>query len=69
MSLKSTNGKRKVRVTPSTPSKKTRKNSQKYAPGADEAEATGIVLRKFYPPEMHNARCFQYNNNELTRPN
>jgi deoxyribodipyrimidine photo-lyase len=31
-------------------------------------EEYGIVDREFYPPEMTNARCLQYNANELTRP-
>ncbi|KAK4964076.1 DNA photolyase phr1, partial [Elasticomyces elasticus] len=31
-------------------------------------ERLGIVQREFYPPEMGNARCAMYNNNELPRP-
>ncbi|KAF2720863.1 hypothetical protein K431DRAFT_285335 [Polychaeton citri CBS 116435] len=31
-------------------------------------EEVGIVNRTFYPPEMSNARCEQYNNNEIPRP-
>ena len=33
-----------------------------------EEEKYGIVDREFYPPEITNARCAQYNNNELPRP-
>ncbi|KAI0105930.1 deoxyribodipyrimidine photo-lyase [Daldinia grandis] len=35
---------------------------------AAEAEEHGIVLRKFYPPEMNNARAQAYNDNKLSRP-
>ncbi|EMT61248.1 Deoxyribodipyrimidine photo-lyase [Fusarium odoratissimum] len=35
---------------------------------AGEAEENGIAIRKFYPPEMCNARARAYNNNELPRP-
>ncbi|KAM3086160.1 DNA photolyase phr1 [Clarireedia jacksonii] len=35
---------------------------------AQEAEDNGIVLRKYYPPEMNNARALAYNDNELPRP-
>ncbi|EHL02245.1 Cryptochrome/photolyase FAD-binding protein [Glarea lozoyensis ATCC 20868] len=35
---------------------------------AQEAEDNGIVLRKYYPHEMSNARAIAYNNNELPRP-
>ncbi|KAF2089796.1 hypothetical protein K490DRAFT_36250 [Saccharata proteae CBS 121410] len=31
-------------------------------------ERYGIVQREFYPPEMSNERCAQYNANELPRP-
>ncbi|KFA64466.1 hypothetical protein S40285_01088 [Stachybotrys chlorohalonatus IBT 40285] len=37
-------------------------------PLAGEAEDHGIVLRKYYPPEMSNARARAYNADELTRP-
>ncbi|GAP88165.1 putative Deoxyribodipyrimidine photo-lyase [Rosellinia necatrix] len=33
-----------------------------------EAEENGIVLRKYYPREMSNARAQAYNNNEIPRP-
>ncbi|KAK7403894.1 DNA photolyase phr1 [Neonectria punicea] len=35
---------------------------------AQEAEEHGIVLRKYYPPEMSNARARAYRNNEIPRP-
>lgn len=31
-------------------------------------ERSGIVQREYYPAEMSNERCAQYNNNELPRP-
>ena len=31
-------------------------------------ERVGIIQRDFYPPEMSNERCAQYNNDELPRP-
>ena len=37
-------------------------------PFADEAEKHGIVLRKYYPPEMSNARAKAYTANEIPRP-
>lgn len=33
-----------------------------------EEERNGIVQRQFYPPEMSNERCAQYNNNDIPRP-
>ncbi|KAH7273455.1 DNA photolyase, FAD-binding/Cryptochrome [Fusarium solani] len=35
---------------------------------AQEVEENNIVIRKFYPPEMSNARARAYNNNEIPRP-
>jgi deoxyribodipyrimidine photo-lyase len=37
-------------------------------PKAQEAEENGIVLRKYYPHEMSNARALAYKNDEITRP-
>lgn len=37
-------------------------------PFSAEAEDNGIVLRKYYPHEMSNARAQAYNNNEIPRP-
>ncbi|KAK6076400.1 deoxyribodipyrimidine photo-lyase (DNA photolyase) [Seiridium cupressi] len=41
---------------------------RKPHPFAAEAEENGIVLRKYYPPEMSNARALAYNNNQIPRP-
>lgn len=41
---------------------------RKPHPFADEAEENGIVLRKYYPHEMSNARALAYNSNKLPRP-
>lgn len=41
---------------------------RKPHPFAAEAEENGIVLRKYYPPEMSNDRAAAYNNNEIPRP-
>ena len=35
---------------------------------AKEAEENGIAIRKFYPPEMSNARARAYNDNQIPRP-
>jgi len=37
-------------------------------PFHEQSEENGIVLRKFYPHEMSNARARAYNANELPRP-
>ncbi|KAJ8114600.1 hypothetical protein ONZ43_g4866 [Nemania bipapillata] len=37
-------------------------------PFSAEAEDNGIVVRKYYPHEMSNARAHAYNNNEIPRP-
>lgn len=37
-------------------------------PFHQDAEEHGIVLRKFYPHEMSNARALAYNDNKLPRP-
>ncbi|KAK0735182.1 DNA photolyase, FAD-binding/Cryptochrome [Lasiosphaeria miniovina] len=37
-------------------------------PSYHDSEEHGIVLRKFYPSEMSNARARAYNSNELPRP-
>ena len=37
-------------------------------PFAEEAEKHGIVLRKYYPPEMSNDRARAYANEEIPRP-
>lgn len=59
--------KRKASSIPDEPKKKTR-NSPPAFKDSTEEEQYGIVDREFYPPEMTNARCAQYNQNQLTRP-
>ena len=59
------NGKRKSPPSSLPPtSKKARSNGN--APS--EAEQHGIIDRRFYPPEMTNERCREYNDNKLPRP-
>lgn len=63
-----TNGsKRKANERQDTPNKKTKNGNSAFKDSTDE-EKYGIIDREFYPPEMTNARCLQYNANELTRP-
>lgn len=38
------------------------------SPKSDLAEKYGIVHRTFYPPEISNERCAQYDNNVIPRP-
>lgn len=59
--------KRQALQTLDTPSKKLKDETPAFK-GSTQEEEHGIVDREFYPPEMTNARCLQYNNNELTRP-
>jgi deoxyribodipyrimidine photo-lyase len=68
-------GKRKALSTPQVNgSKKPKITSSSTNPlrqphdRAHEAEENGIVLRKFYPPEMSNARAQAYNTDQLPRP-
>ncbi|CAK1357805.1 unnamed protein product [Cercospora beticola] len=56
-----------VRPTGPSPSKKKLK-SENQEDGMPLAEKHGIIQRDFYPPEMSNERCAQYNNNEIPRP-
>ena len=64
-----TNGtKRKAEVRSTDgPSKKT-KSEIPVHPGAEQSEKYYIVDREFYPPEMANARCLEYNENKIPRP-
>jgi deoxyribodipyrimidine photo-lyase len=72
----SMNGKRKASTPAETNFNGTKKSKPNGAidslrqphPKAQEAEENGIVLRKYYPHEMSNARALAYNNNEITRP-
>lgn len=59
--------KRKGIPSPDSPSKKPKNGVTPHKDSSKEEEY-GIVRREFYPPEMTNARCHQYNNNELPRP-
>ena len=65
--LNSEGPKRKAAPSPDAPSKKPKNGVPAYKDSSNE-EKYNIVDRKFYPPEMTNARCQQYNNNELLRP-
>ncbi|EQK99639.1 hypothetical protein G6O67_007463 [Ophiocordyceps sinensis] len=47
---------------------KTTNDLRQPHPLAEEAEKHGIVLRKYYPHEMSNARARAYNNDEIPRP-
>ena len=58
------NGKRKASNSPAPSSKKVKNGS----PDAPDEEKYGIVDRKFYPPQMTNARCLEYNANKHPRP-
>lgn len=64
--------KRKVpptNVNVNTKPKKIKASSLKEPhPFHKDAEEHGIVLRKFYPHEMSNARALAYNENKLPRP-
>ncbi|KAH9215217.1 putative Deoxyribodipyrimidine photo-lyase [Leptodontidium sp. 2 PMI_412] len=70
----STNGKRKASPPSEPEPKKSKLGNGSSDPlgapheSAQEAEDNGIVLRKFYPHEMSNARAKAYNNDELPRP-
>ncbi|KAI9853985.1 MAG: hypothetical protein M1824_000773, partial [Vezdaea acicularis] len=67
-----TNGKRKASPEPAKPSKKQatlNNGSVGKTDGATEgSEDNGYVLRKYYPPEMSNARALQYSNGQIPRP-
>ncbi|KAF2755148.1 photolyase [Pseudovirgaria hyperparasitica] len=63
----------------SQPAPKAFTNGHERSPGTGNAEGSkfdhtrpeersGIVQRKYYPAEMSNERCAQYNNNEIPRP-
>ncbi|KUJ24418.1 uncharacterized protein LY89DRAFT_679568 [Mollisia scopiformis] len=76
MPPKKVNGKRKASAPPeskpSTESKKLKISSsdplRQPHEKAQEAEENGIVLRKYYPHEMSNARAIAYNDDKLPRP-
>ncbi|KAF2163720.1 hypothetical protein M409DRAFT_25906 [Zasmidium cellare ATCC 36951] len=56
-------------VRPS-PSNKTKpeSNGQPQFDHSRISKKSGIVQRQFYPPEMSNERCKEYNDNEIPRP-
>ena len=59
--------KRRATSSNSSSSKKPKMEASAFKDSTQEEEY-GIVDREFYPPEMTNARCLQYNNNEIERP-
>ena len=59
--------KRKAAEGADKPLKKPKGDFPAHKESKDE-ERYGIIDREFYPPEMTNARCAQYNNNEIQRP-
>ena len=59
--------KRKANGNQDSTSKKVKSNVPAYKDSSQEEEY-GIVDRQFYPPEMTNERCRQYNANEIERP-
>ena len=59
--------KRRAAESADKPVKKPKGDFPAHQESKDE-ERHGIIDREFYPPEMTNARCAQYNNNELPRP-
>lgn len=62
--------KRKADEGADIPNKKNKNGDLDFKDFQDftEEEKYGVVDREFYPPEMTNERCLQYNANELTRP-
>ena len=61
-----TNGKRKSPSSPPPTSKKPRSEGPSSA--ASPAERFGLIDRRYYPPEMTNERCWEYNDNKHPRP-
>ena len=61
----SANGKRKASSPSPSPSKKVRSDG---ASAASPAEQHGLIDRRYYPPEMTNARCKEYVENKHPRP-
>lgn len=59
--------KRKANGVGESSSKKAKKDVPAYKDSTQEEEY-GIVDRQFYPPEMTNERCKQYNTNGIERP-
>ncbi len=59
--------KRKANGTSDSPSKKAKGEASAFKDSKLEEEY-GIVDREYYPPEMTNERCKQYNANQIERP-
>ena len=59
--------KRKVENPSKSPSKKSKSNGSQYK-DSTTGEECGIIDRQFYPPEMTNERCKQYNAGLVERP-
>ncbi|KAL8686945.1 MAG: hypothetical protein Q9218_006749, partial [Villophora microphyllina] len=59
--------KRRASSTPEPPRKK-HKSEEAGFKDSKEEEEYNIVDRQFYPPEMTNERCAQYNANQIERP-
>lgn len=59
--------KRKAAESADKPVQKPKGDFPAYRQSQD-AERYGIIDRRFYPPEITNARCAQYNSNEIPRP-
>ncbi|KAL8825659.1 MAG: hypothetical protein Q9191_004274 [Dirinaria sp. TL-2023a] len=59
--------KRKNAESADAPVKRPKGDFPAYKDSTEE-EKYGIIDREFYPPEMTNARCAQYNSNEIPRP-
>ncbi|KAI4251525.1 MAG: hypothetical protein LQ352_004795, partial [Teloschistes flavicans] len=59
--------KRKKSSTPE-PSRKKHKSEEAAVKHSTLEEEYSIVDREFYPPEMANERCVQYNANQIERP-
>lgn len=66
-SMSASGSKRKANGAAEAPQKKAKKDVPAFKDSKYE-EKYNIVDREFYPPEMTNARCLQYKNNELERP-
>ena len=60
--------KRSAPDSASLPSNKRQYKATNGDEPGEEYEAFHVVDRRFYPPEMTNARCLEYNNNQHKRP-
>ncbi|KAI9656128.1 MAG: hypothetical protein M1831_004699 [Alyxoria varia] len=60
--------KRKASSSPAPPPPASKKPATSHAKCADVTEQHGIVNRDFYPKEISNERCKEYNQNSIMRP-